>query len=330
MVCRGKVMGASRSRPAGHAHAEVRALERAGPCKGATLYVTMEPCCHHGHTPPCTDRIREAGVERVVIGVGDPAPHVSGKGIRRLRAAGIRVDTGVLAEACAKVHEHYLHHVRSGRPFVSLKTAVSLDGRIATASGDSRWITGDRARRHAHRLRAEHHAVAVGASTALIDDPRLDVRHVRGVDPIPVIFDSRLAVAKGKTLPRILRQGTLVLHTNTASARARKRLAATGAEGLSVRADAAGHVAINAALRALGDRQVRSLMVEGGGRLHAAFMAALAWNRLFVYQSTVVLGEGKPMIAGLAWDDVARAPRLRVEERKGLGDDLLTVLVPRS
>jgi len=236
----------------------------------------------------------------------------------------------VLAEACEKVHEHYLHHVRTGWPFVSLKTAVSLDGRIATASGDSRWITGELARRHAHRLRAEHHAVAVGGSTALTDDPRLDVRHVRGVDPIPVIFDSRLAVAGPKARPRLLREGTLVLHTDKASASARRRLAATGAEGLSVRADATGHVSIAAALRALGKRQIRSLLVEGGGHLHAAFMAARRYDRLFVYQSPVLLGEGKPMIAGLEWDEVARAPRLRVERRQRLGDDLLTVLVPRS
>jgi diaminohydroxyphosphoribosylaminopyrimidine deaminase/5-amino-6-(5-phosphoribosylamino)uracil reductase len=274
--------------------------------------------------------IRKTGVVRVVVGVGDPAPHVSGNGIRRLRASGIRVDTGVLADACEAVHEHYLHHVRTGRPFVSLKTAVSLDGRIATASGDSRWITGDRARRHAHRLRAEHHAIAIGGSTALIDDPRLDVRHVRGVDPIPIIFDSRLAVANARTRPRLLREGTLVIHTSKASARARKRLATSGAQGLSVRADAAGHVSIAAALRALGERQIRSLLVEGGGRLHAAFMTARRYDRLFVYQSPVLLGEGKPMIAGLAWDEVAAAPRLRVEKRKRLGDDLLTVLVPPS
>jgi diaminohydroxyphosphoribosylaminopyrimidine deaminase/5-amino-6-(5-phosphoribosylamino)uracil reductase len=274
--------------------------------------------------------IREAGVVRVVVGVGDPAPHVSGKGIRRLRAAGVRVDTGVLADACAAVHEHYLHHVRTGLPFVSMKAAVSLDGRIAAASGDSRWITGERARRHAHRLRAEHHAIAIGASTALVDDPRLDVRHVRGVDPIRIVFDSHLEVAKGRARPRILREGTLVVHASRAPASARRRLAATGAEGVSVRANAAGHVSIAAALRALGKRQLRSLLVEGGGRLHAAFVAARAWNRLFVYQSPMLLGEGKPMIAGLAWDKVARAPRLRVEQRKRLGDDMLTVLVPRG
>ncbi|MCA9710351.1 MAG: bifunctional diaminohydroxyphosphoribosylaminopyrimidine deaminase/5-amino-6-(5-phosphoribosylamino)uracil reductase RibD, partial [Myxococcales bacterium] len=215
VVAEGRVLGAARSRPTGGPHAETQALARAGAAaRGATMVVTLEPCGHVGRTPPCTRAIIEAGIRTVVVGVRDPAAHVDGKGIRALRRAGVEVIVGVGAKACGEVHEHYLHHARSGLPFVSLKAATSLDGRIATAGGDSKWITGEAARRHAHRLRAWHHAIAVGAETALRDDPRLDVRLVRGVDPIPVVFDGRLRVGAARA-PRlaVLRPGALVLHT---------------------------------------------------------------------------------------------------------------------
>lgn len=325
----GRVLGAARSRPTGGAHAETQALRQAGAAaRGATLVVTLEPCCHHGRTPPCTEAIVAAGIRTVVVGVLDPAAHVAGKGVRALRRAGVEVVVGVQAAACEAVHEHYLHHARHGVPFVSLKAATSLDGRIATASGDSKWITSEAARRHGHRLRAWHHAIAVGAHTVQLDDPGLDVRLVRGVDPLVVVFDGRLRLGAPGASARVLRPGTLVLHTDRASSAAAARVAKTGATLVPVPEAEGGRVDVAAALRELGRREIRSLLVEGGGRLHGAFVAAGAWQRAFLYQAPRLLGEGRPMIAGVGWSTVAEAPRLRVEQRRALGPDLLTVVVP--
>lgn len=325
-----RVIAAARSRPTGGAHAETQALARAGAAaRGATLVVTLEPCCHHGRTPPCTDAIVAAGIRTVVVGVRDPAQHVDGKGIAALRRAGLEVLEGIESAACAAVHEHYLHHVTHHVPFVSLKAATSLDGCIATREGDSKWITGELARRHGHRLRSIHHAIAVGAQTAILDDPGLDVRLVRGVDPRIVIFDGRLRLGGPDAPPvRALRPGTWVLHTPRASAAARARVAKTGATLVPVAEVGTGLVDVVDALRVLGQREIRSLLVEGGGRLHGAFVAAGAWQRAFFYQAPRLLGEGRRMLAGVGWPTVAEAPRVRIEARRRLGPDLLTVVVP--
>lgn len=331
VVARGShVLGAARSQPTGGAHAETQALRQAGAAaRGATLVVTLEPCCHHGRTPPCTEAIVAAGIRTVVVGVRDPAAHVAGKGLRALRRAGIEVVVGVGEPGCLAVHEHYLHHARHGTPFVTLKAATSLDGRIATRSGDSKWITGEASRRHGHRLRAQHHAIAVGGRTVWIDDPGLDVRLAAGVDPIVVVFDGRLRLgAPGAPTVRVLRPGTLVLHTARASASARARVAKTGAILVPVAESADGRVELRDALRELGRREIRSVLVEGGGQLHGAFVAAGAWQRAFFYQAPRLLGEGLPMLAGVAWPTVAEAPQVQVEQRRRLGPDLLTVVVP--
>lgn len=329
VVKRGRVLGKARSDVTGGPHAEVRALREAGKAaRGSTLYVSLEPCNHRGRTPPCVDAILDAGVARVVVAIEDPAPHVAGAGIARLRRAGVEVRVGVLGERGLEVHRHYLHHVRGGRPFVTLKLATSLDGRVATASGDSKWITGEPARRSAHRLRAIHHGIAVGAATVLADDPRLDVRLARGVDPLPFVFDPRLRVAAAGRPFALLRPGVVYLHTAAASQRARRALAQSGAEGLELPDDGRGGLDIAAAVAALGARELRSLMVEGGGRLVGAFVAARCWEQLWLYQAPLLLGDGRPAIAGASWASVADAPRLRLIRRRSLGVDLLSVLEP--
>lgn len=328
VVRRRRLLGKARSDVTGGPHAEVRALREAGDAaRGATLYVSLEPCNHRGRTPPCVDAIMAAGVARVVVAIEDPAPHVAGSGIARLRQAGVRVDVGLLDERAREVHRHYLHHLETGRPYVTLKLATSLDGRVATACGDSKWITGEPARRSAHRLRAVHHGIAVGAATVLADDPRLDVRLVRGVDPLPFVFDPRLRVASAGRPFHLLRPGVVFLHTERASKRARVALAQSGAEALELPAAESG-IDLEAALARLGARELRSLMVEGGGRLVGAFMAAGLWQQLWLYQAPIVLGEGRPAIAGVAWSSVADAPRLRLIRRRTLGVDQLGVYAP--
>lgn len=329
VVKRGRIVGKARSDVTGGPHAEVRALARAKQAaRGSTMYVTLEPCSHRGRTPPCVDAVVAAGVSRVVIAIEDPAAHVAGAGIRQLRRHGLEVELGLLAERARAVHRHYLHHVAHARPFVTLKLATSVDGRIATAGGDSKWITGEPARRSAHRLRARHHGIAIGAATVLADDPRLDVRLARGVDPSPIVFDPRLRVAAAGRPFHLLRPGVLYLHTPRASKRARVALAKSGAEGVELPMTTDRRIDIDAALELLGARSLRSLMVEGGGRLVGAFVRAAAWQELWIYRGPVVLGDGRPAIAGLDWPSVADAPHLQILQRRKLGADELRVYGP--
>jgi diaminohydroxyphosphoribosylaminopyrimidine deaminase/5-amino-6-(5-phosphoribosylamino)uracil reductase len=211
-------------------------------------------------------------------------------------------------------------------PWVTLKAAVSLDGQMATQSGDSRWITGVRARTDAHRLRARHHAIAVGVGTVLADDPALTVRHVRGTDPIRVVFDSRLRLASQIGKRKLVASGTVVLHTAAAAAARRRRLSKAGVEPVLVRADKAGRVQIKAALQALGKRDIRSLMVEGGPRMLASFHAASRWEEFCLYQAPKLLGEGRAMLEGWSADRVASAPAVEVLRRRTMGEDVLIVL----
>ena len=325
----GILLGAAHSAVTGGPHAEVRALRDAGAAaRGATVYVTLEPCSHHGRTPPCTAALIDAGVAEVVFGARDPAPHASGRAVEILRAAGVVVIEGAQRRRCEQIHAHYLHHERTRRPFVTLKAAISLDGQIAAATGDSKWITGVAARRRGHLLRARHHAIAVGVGTVLADDPSLTVRLVDGSDPTPVIFDSRLRTPLAGRPLALLRPGTLVLHTAAAAPAARDALAATGARGIEVAAAADGRVEVAAALEALGRLPIRSLLVEGGGALLASFVDAGLWQRWYLFQAPRLLGEGRPLLPGIAWPSVADAPTLRVLRRRRVGDDLLTVLAP--
>lgn len=325
----GEMIGSGRSKPTGQAHAEVVALRKAGSgAKGATMYVTLEPCRHQGKTPPCTKAIIAAGISRVVVGIRDPAPHAAGKGLTQLRRAGLKVDVGVGQATVEQAHAHYLHHVRTGWPYVTLKAAVSLDGQVAVASGESKWITGETARRDAHRLRARHHAIAVGAGTVELDDPELTVRLARGTDPIPVVFDSTLRLAKRVGRVKVLRPGTVVLHTAKAPAVRRDRLLRAGIQLVKVRADRRGRISIPHALEQLGRREIRSLMVEGGGELLGSFVVSGAWQRLHLYQAPRLLGAGRPLLAGYLPKSVNDAQSVKILERRRLGEDTLIVVEP--
>lgn len=327
----GKLVGSGRSRPTGDDHAEVVALTKAGErAVGATMYVTLEPCRHQGKTPPCTKAIIAAGISRVVVGIRDPAPHAAGKGLTQLRKAGLELDVGVGEDAAKDVHAHYLHHVATGWPYVTLKAAVSLDGQVAVANGESKWITGEPARRDAHRLRARHHAIAIGVGTVETDDPELTVRLVRGSDPIPVVFDSTLRLAKRVGRSKVLRPGTLVLHTAKAPSVRRDRLRRAGIETVKVRADRRGRISIPHALEQLGRREIRSLMVEGGGELLGSFVASGAWQRLHLYQAPRLLGAGRPLLAGYLPKSVADAQSVKILERRRLGEDMLIVVAPEG
>ena len=331
LVRDGRGVGEGYHRAAGEPHAEALALAAAGPlAAGATCYVTLEPCAHHGRTPPCADALLAAGVARVVAALRDPDPQVDGAGLARLRAAGVAVAVGPGAERAAEQNAAFLLHRRLGRPRVTLKAAASLDGKVAAADGSSQWITGELARADAHRLRAEADAVAVGAGTALADDPRLTVRlpgHA-GRQPLRVLLDAAGRVGAGGHLFDG-QAPTLVATTAAAPAAAVEAWSAAGAEVL-VCAEAPAGVDLAQLLKALGQRGVLELLVEGGPRLHASLWAAGLADRLVWYLAPLVLGgDGAPgLLAGPGAPTLAAGRALRVHSVDRLGPDLRVVAEP--
>jgi diaminohydroxyphosphoribosylaminopyrimidine deaminase/5-amino-6-(5-phosphoribosylamino)uracil reductase len=332
LVRDGRVVGEGFHRAAGLAHAEALALAAAGElAAGATCYVTLEPCAHHGRTPPCADALVAAGVARVVAAVADPDPRVGGAGLDRLRAAGVRVDVGAGAEAAAEQNAAYLTHRRLGRPRVTLKAAASLDGKVAAPDGTSQWITGPAARADAHRLRAEADAVCVGAGTALADDPRLTVRLPgwSGRQPLRVLVDAAGRVAATGHLFDGEAE-TLVATTPAAPAAAVDAWKAAGAEVLMCEATVGQAVDLEDLVRALGERGVLELLVEGGPRLQASLWAAGLADRLVWYLAPLAIGgQGAPGLLGAGAVTLADARRLRLASVDRFGEDLRLVAYPR-
>jgi diaminohydroxyphosphoribosylaminopyrimidine deaminase/5-amino-6-(5-phosphoribosylamino)uracil reductase len=324
-----RVLGRGATRPPGGAHAEIVALaaarRRHGPraARGATLAVTLEPCAHHGRTGPCVDAILEAGVRRVWIGHRDPSPWTGGKGLRRLRAAGVEVTSGVLERECRHQHRGFLSIVERGRPWVELKLAGSLDGRIATARGESRWITGERARAFVHRLRARADAVMVGSETALADDPELVARRGARVvrRPVRVLVDSGLRVPATARLHRG-EGASWVLFRRDAPARRVRALARAGVEPVPV-ARRGDRLDLRAALRALAARGLTQVLVEGGGELAAALLRADLVDEVHWFVAPKLLGgDGRPALGPIGAGRLARAVVLVDREVRRMGQDL--------
>ena len=288
----GRVLAVAWHRRAGGPHAEAAALRKAGrSARGATLYVNLEPCCHFGRTPPCVDAIIRSGIRRVVASHLDPFERVRGRGLAALRRAGLRVESGVLRGDAMRLNERYLTFVTLGRPFVLVKAGMTLDGRIATASGLSRWITSRPARARAHRLRAVYDAVMIGSGTALSDDPRLTARTGRGAasrQPWRVVLDGRLRLGPKA---RLLRPpGRVIIYTTgQASARRAKTLELAGAEVIPLRATTGGRVDIVAALRDLARKGVTSVLLEGGGELAASALAARVVDRVALFVAPMIV-----------------------------------------
>jgi diaminohydroxyphosphoribosylaminopyrimidine deaminase/5-amino-6-(5-phosphoribosylamino)uracil reductase len=296
LVRDGNLIAEDYHKHAGGPHAEVFVLRKAGPrARGATLYVTMEPCCTHGRTPPCTDAIIAAGVKRVVVAALDPNPKHDGRGLAALRRAGIRVAAGVLADEARALNVAFNKWITTGRPLVTAKAALSLDGKMATRTGDSKWITDARARRKAHEMRAQVDAIMVGANTVIRDNPRLTLRHgVRGRQPWRVVVDSRgRSPRRARLFTDSLRHRTLVFTTNHSTPRWRQYLALLGITVL-VAPSKGGRVDLRAALRELGRMEVTSVMVEGGATLLGAMFDARLVDRIaFFYAPIILAGAAK-------------------------------------
>ncbi|WP_417724055.1 bifunctional diaminohydroxyphosphoribosylaminopyrimidine deaminase/5-amino-6-(5-phosphoribosylamino)uracil reductase RibD [Salipiger sp.] len=322
----GRVVGRGWTQPGGRPHAETEALAEAGEAaRGATAYVTLEPCSHQGRTPPCTGALIRAGVARVVAPLADNDPRVSGRGFRALLKAGIEVTTGILAEEAARDHAGFFLRVDQGRPFVTLKLASSFDGRIATATGESRWITGEAARAAVHGLRASHDAVMVGAGTARADNPSLTVRGWGEVpQPVRIVASRLIDVPLMSTLASTAREVPVwMVHGAEAPATLRKAWAACGARLLACPVRG-GRLDPAALLAALGEAGLTRVFCEGGGQLAASLLGADLVDELVGFTAGIALGaEGRPGIGALGVDSLADAPRFRLVEHADLGGDIL-------
>lgn len=325
LVRDGRILARARTGAGGRPHAETQALEAAGAAaRGATAYVSLEPCAHHGATPPCADALIAAGIARLVAAVADPDPRTAGRGMARLAEAGIATVTGCLEAPAAELNRGFFLRVREGRPLVTLKLASSLDGRIATRSGASRWITGAAARRHGHLERARHDAILVGSGTLAEDDPRLDCR-LPGLEhrsPIRILLGGRSGVRADAGL---LRDGGAPVWLVTPTGMA----GLAEIEHLPVAAGDDGRPMIAATLGVLAERGITRLLVEGGARIAAAFLRAGLVDRLLLYRAPFMIGgDGLAAVADLGIESLDRGPlRFRHTESRALGEDRLDILV---
>jgi diaminohydroxyphosphoribosylaminopyrimidine deaminase / 5-amino-6-(5-phosphoribosylamino)uracil reductase len=314
LVKDGVVVGEGWHERAGEAHAEVHALTNAGEAaRGATAYVTLEPCAHHGRTPPCADALIEAGVARVVAAMRDPNPLVSGEGLARLEQSGIAVEVGLLEDDAEKLNVGFVSRMMRGRPWVRVKVAASLDGKTALLNGRSQWITGLEARCHAHGWRARSCAIMTGSGTVLDDDPSLTVREVPCTrQPLRVVVDGRLQTPL--TAKVLSGPGALVFSAKSGSL--------PNAE-VVVASSGAGKVDLVGVLSELGRRGINELMVEGGSRLNGALLRAGLVDEFLIYQAPLLIGDqGRGMFDLPEALDLSEARRLEVVERRGLGPDI--------
>ena len=324
------IVGRGYHHRAGEPHAEILALRQAGmKARGATLYLNLEPCDHFGRTPPCTRGIRKAGIARVVAGMEDPNPLVSGAGIRRLRKAGVRVDVGVLEKECRELNAPFCKYITRKTPFVTLKAAASLDGKVATRSGDSRWVSSEVSRNYVHRLRQAMDAVVVGIGTVLKDDPLLTVRlpgRRRPHHQLRVIVESRLRIPLHSQLVRTAGQyPTLVAATPAASLSRRRRLATANVDIAIITKDARGHVNLRGLMKELARRGVVSLLLEGGSTLNAsALKEGMVDRLLFFLAPKIIGGQRAPGVFG--GDGILRikdAEPLKITKVRRIGPDIL-------
>jgi diaminohydroxyphosphoribosylaminopyrimidine deaminase/5-amino-6-(5-phosphoribosylamino)uracil reductase len=335
----GLIVGEGFTQPAGSHHAEVMALRAAASqADGATLYVTLEPCCHHGRTPPCTDAILAAGIRAVHVATRDPFPAVDGRGIETLREAGLDVFVGERGDEAERINVAFLHHVRQGRPFVTAKWAMTLDGKAATARGDSRWISSDASRAFVHQERDASDAIVVGARTVLADDPsltvrlpaHLDTRSPRPNQPWRVVLDSQARTPPSSRLvANNLDRRTLILIGDESADERAAALRLAGAEVVAC-PTIAGRVDVAAALVELLRRGAIRLLLEGGGELTASFFEKKLVDRVLAFVAPKLIGGGSAPtpLGGLGLDRMARAVALTRVETRVFGDDLLIEGVP--
>jgi len=320
----GRIIAEGYHRRYGENHAEINAIANATePVAGATFYITLEPCSHHGKTPPCVEALIASRPGRVVVGTIDPNPLVSGRGIAALQRHGIETNTGVLEEACQRQNEVFFKYIRTGVPFVTLKFALTLDGRIATAAGHSRWISSPPSLRFAHRLRRAHDAILVGAGTVLKDNPELTCRLVRGENPLRVVVDSHLRTSPDASVFDVRRSPTIVAMTRKAPVERRRLFEQKGIEVLELGEDEGGHIDLQGLLKLLGQRKIASLLVEGGAGVNTSFLRENLVDRLIAVIAPKIVGTGINAVGDLGIRQMENALRLSFERITRSGDDLI-------
>ena len=323
LVRGGKVVATGYHRKAGGDHAEIHALLRAGlKARGATLYLNLEPCSHYGRTPPCVEALIAAGVKRVVAGMADPNPLVSGRGFRRLRQAGIQVRSGVLEPQCRALNEAFIKYITRRLPFVILKIAATLDGKIATATGNSRWVTGREARRFVHALRNRVDAVMVGVGTVIADDPQLTCRIPGGRNPVRIILDRRLRIP---LKARVLHEPgkTIVVVGARASDKKIKVVEKLGAEVWRL-PERRSRISLAAALKIAAEQELVSVMIEGGSLTAGRALSEKVVDKIaFFYAPKIVGGDGLAAVAALGVDDMRRSLPVENMEVERIGQDIL-------
>ena len=320
----GRLIGKGYHRQFGGPHAEVFALKEAGQAaRGATLYVTLEPCSHYGKTPPCVDRIIEAGLHRVVIATADPNPLVNGQGIQKLRKAGIAVTEGVENDKARQLNEPFFKFMKTGLPFVTLKVAQTLDGKIATPTGDSRWVSGKESRKLVHRWRAQMDAVLVGIGTVLRDDPELTVRLVKGRNPRRIILDPDLRMPLPAKVVSDLEASGTILFTTSEDQKKIEQLRERGVTIIWAEKNATGEFDLGAVLKKLAGLQIISILVEGGSSVFSSFLKQKVFDRLAIFQAHKIAGAGLGPFNGIKFQKMAEAIPLKFQKQRRVGEDWL-------
>lgn len=323
VVKEGKIITEGYHEKYGAFHAERNALTR---CEedltGAELYVTLEPCCHHGKTPPCTDIILERGIGKVYVGSMDPNPKVAGKGARILRDHGIEVETGLLEKECLALNEIFFHYITTGMPFVAMKYAMTLDGKIAAHTGDSKWVTGEEARQHVHRLRKQYHAILVGIGTVLADDPMLNCRIENNVDPVRIVCDSKLRLPLTSQLVKTAKEIPTIVAYATADREKAEALRQAGVELIHAERD--GQVDFEALMKELGQREIDSVLIEGGGAIHGTVLTSGLAKKVYCYVAPKLIGgrDARSPVEGDGFSRMKEALPMTELEIRQLGEDL--------
>jgi diaminohydroxyphosphoribosylaminopyrimidine deaminase / 5-amino-6-(5-phosphoribosylamino)uracil reductase len=325
-----RIIGAGYHEQYGGPHAEINAINSANESvEGSTLYLNLEPCSHHGKTPPCVDKIIECKIARVVIGTMDMNPLVSGDGIKKLKAAGIEVKVGILEKECIELNKFFFKFITKKIPFVSLKAAVTLDGKIADKYGDSKWISSAASRRYVHQLRSKYDAVLIGTGTAIKDNPSLTVRLIEGRNPKRIILDSGLKLNFTQNL--MINNSDKKLYIITSKQNAGKPKIKTlenrGIKVIFVKEGADGRLSLKNILRELAKIQVASVLIEGGGEIFSSFIKANLFDEILLFIAPKMLGEGIPVIGDLGIKNMKKSYKLKINETERIGDDVLMELI---
>lgn len=328
----GKIIGAGYHSEFGKDHAEINAINSSREkLDGSALYVNLEPCAHQGNTPPCVDRIIEEKIKKVIIGTRDPNPLVSGKGIKKLKEAGIEVVEGVLKQECEELNRFFFKFIPKQQPFVTLKVAVTLDGKIADVKSNSKWISGPESRKYVHAMRNNYDAVLIGARTALSDDPELTVRYTEGRNPYRIVLDSKLKLPSGlKVFQENSDRKTIVITTEAGSGKKNKlkKLDKLGVNVITVKKNRNDRIHLKSLLRELGRNNITSVMVEGGSGIFTSFIKNKLFDDITIFISPKILGNGIPVVNKLGIESISKSFNLKLKHSEVIGEDILAVFVP--